>query len=141
MNKDDIVPFALLGAGLFLLGKAAKKGPRKLKDRTGEACDPKDNAPYGYECGQVVGGWELMEEKGKFLGFGPYNNRDGVDTALSRLGFSGGNLKGFQMYMSLISEWDLRKDGQLDSETIVALEEAEGLLNRDEWVPPRGNQP
>lgn len=140
MNKDDIVPVALLGVGLFLLGKAAKKGPRKLKDRTGEVCDPKESAPYGYECGQVVGGWELMEERGKLLGFGPYNNVEGIDTALLRLGFSEGNLRGFQMYMSLVSEWDLRKDGQLDRDTVVALEEAEGLLNRNEWTPPRGGE-
>ena len=138
MNKTDIVPVALLGAGLFLIGKAAKKSPRKLKDRTGETCDPKESAPYGYECGQVVGGWELMEEKGKFLGFGPYNNKAGIDAALRSLGFSDGNLRGFQMYMSLISEWDLRKDGQLDRDTVVALEEAEGLLGRGEWMPPRG---
>jgi hypothetical protein len=138
MNKDDIVPVALLGAGLFLIGKAVKKGPRKLKDRTGEPCNPKESAPYGYECGQVVGGWELMEERGKFLGFGSYNNKDGIDTALRSLGFSDGNLRGFQMYMSLISEWDLRKDGQLDRDTVVALEEAEGLLSRGEWLPPRG---
>ena len=140
MNKDDIVPVALLGAGLFLLGKAAKKGPRKLKDRTGEVCDPKGSAPYGYECGQVVGGWELMKEQGKFLGFGHYNNVEGINTALMRLGFSEGNLRGFQMYMSLVSEWDLRKDGQLDRDTVVALEEAEGLLNRGEWTPPRGGE-
>lgn len=138
MNRSDIAPIALLGAGLFLLGKAAKKSPRKLKDRTGEKCDPKESAPYGYECGQVVGGWELMEEKGKFLGFGPYNNKEGIDTALRSLGFSDGNLRGFQMYMSLVSEWDLRKDGQLDRDTVVALEEAEGLLGRNEWTPPRG---
>lgn len=140
MNKDDILPIALLGGGLFLLGKAAKKSPRKLKDRTGEVCDSKESAPYGYECGQVAGGWALMNEQEKFLGFGPYKNKEGIDTALLSLGFSEGNLQGFQMYMSLISEWDLRKDGQVDRDTIVALEDAEGLLSRDEWVPPRGNQ-
>ena len=138
MNRDDIVPLALLGLGVFALSKAAKNGPRKLKDRAGDKCDPKDTSPFGYQCGQVVGGWELRNEAEKYLGFGHYNNRPGIDAALSRVGFPGGNLMGFQMYMSSISEWELRQDGNLDKDTIIALEEAEGLLDRGEWIPPRG---
>lgn len=140
MNKDDILPIALLGGGLFLLGKAAKKSPRKLKDRTGEVCNPKNSAPYGYDCGQVAGGWALMKEQEKFLGFGPYKNKEGINTALLSLGFSEDDLSGFQIYMSLISDWELREDGQIDRETVVALEEAEAMSSRNEWVPPGGNQ-
>jgi hypothetical protein len=138
MNNDDIVPLALLGGGLLLLGMAAKKGPRKLKDRTGEKCDPKATAPYGYDCGQVMGGWELVPEKEEYIGFGHYNSRAGVDAALESLGFPNGDLAGFQRYMSAISEWDLRSDGQIDKDTLIALEEAEGLLRRDEWLAPYG---
>lgn len=138
MKSEDIVPLALLGAGLLLLGKAAKRGPRKLKDRSGEKCDPKESAPYGYECGQITGGWELRKEQEKFIGYGHYNNRAGIDEALLRLGFPDGYLKGFQVYMSAISEWELRTDGKLDSDTITALDEAEGLLDRGEWLPPGG---
>jgi hypothetical protein len=138
MNKDDILPFAIFGAGLLLLGMAAKKGPRKLKDRTGEKCDPKESAPYGYECGQVKGGWELREEQSEWIGFGLYQSRSGVDAALEKLGFPGGDLQGFQEHMSRISEWDLRTDGKVDRDTIVALEEAEGLLRRGEWFFPGG---
>jgi len=136
MNKDDILPIALLGGGLLMLGMASKKGPRKLKDRTGEKCDPKGIAPFGYECGQVVGGWELMKEKGQFLGYGHYNNQEGIDKALNSLGFHSGDIAGFQHYMSGISEWDIPASGQINKETIIALEEAEGLLRRGEWVSP-----
>jgi len=140
MTRDDLLPLALLGGGLMLLGMASKKPARKLKDRSGEECEPKESAPYGYECGQVTGGWKLVEEKPKYLGYGSYNNREGVDVAINQLGFPGGNLRGFQMYISMTSDWDLRQDGQIDKNTILALEEAEGLLGRGEWLPPRPNE-
>lgn len=141
MTSDDIVPIALLGAGVLLLSKASKRGPRKLKERKGEECNPNDPAPFGYECGQAVGGWELKEERERYLGFGHYNNRAGIDTVLSSLGYPGGNLQGFQIYMSMVSDWKLRKDGLLDPDTITALEEADEMLARGEWVPPRGELP
>lgn len=138
MTRDDLLPLALLGAGVLMLTKASKKAPRNLKDRRGEECDPKELTPYGYECGQVIGGWELKEEREKHLGFGHYNNQAGIDAALARVGFPDGNLVAFQMYMSAVSEWDLRDDGVLDEDTIIALEEAEGLMDRGEWSPPFG---
>jgi len=141
MTSDDIFPLALLGAGVLMLSKASKRGPRKLKDRKGEECNPNDSAPYGYECGQVAGGWELKEERERYLGFGHYNNRAGIDAALESLGYPGGNLQGFQIYMSMISDWDLRTDGLIGQDTITALEEAEEALARGEWVPPRGEWP
>lgn len=139
MTRDDIVPAGLLIGGLLLMAKASKKGPRSTKDRTGENCDPKEIAPFGYECGQVTGGWELREESTGWLGYGHYRNSEGVNEALMSLGFADGDLKGFQIYMSRISEWDLRKDGLVDRDTIIALDEAESLLRRDEWLfPPEG---
>ncbi len=141
MTSDDIVPLALLGVGVFMLSKASKRGPRQHKERKGDECNPNDSAPYGYECGQVAGGWELREERERYLGFGHYNNRAGIDAALASLGYPGGNLQGFQIYMSSVSDWDLRRDGLLDPDTITALEEAEGMLGRGEWVPPRGEWP
>lgn len=136
MKAEDIIPLAVLGGGIFLLNKAYKKPPRKMEDRTGEVCDPNKKPPCGYECNQVRGGWELAPEKGEWIGFGHYVNRQGVDDMLKKLGFPGGDLVGFQNYMSRISDWDLRQDGVIDKKSILALKEAEGLLRRDEWIFP-----
>ncbi len=135
---EDYGHFLLLGAGLVMLNKAGKRKPRKLEDRTGEECDPNESAPYGYECGQTRGGWELRKERGHFVGFGSYINQEGVDEALAYLGFPNGNLSGFQSYVSLAYQKDLRIDGIADRATMIALKEAEMMLGRDEWVPPRG---
>lgn len=136
MKGEDIIPLVVLGGGLFLLGKASKRPPRKIEDRTGESCDPNDIAPFGYEGAQVRGGWKPVPEKPQWLGFGHYNNRAGVDEAIHSLGFPDGDLSGFQEYMSRISEWDLREDGEVDKGTILALEEADRMLRLDEWVFP-----
>jgi len=138
IDKDDIIPLAVLGGGLFLIGMAARKPKRKLKDRTGEECDPDGIPPFGYECAQTRGGYELRKEPEKFMGFGHYRNRDGIDAALEKLGFPGGNLAGFQGYMGLVYGRGIRTDGELDSATIRALEDAEAMLARDEWAFPRG---
>lgn len=130
--------FLLLGAGVLLLGMASRKKPRKLENRSGEECDPKEDAPMGYQCGQVRGGWELRPEPEHFAGFGPYINRDAVDDALARLGFPGGNLGSFQSYMSMSYGRELRKDGVVDGDSMRALHDAEMMLVRDEWVFPRG---
>ena len=135
---EDYGHFLLLGAGLVMLNKAGKRKPRKLEDRTGEKCDPEDPAPFGYECGQIRGGWELRKEREHFVGFGSYINQEGVDEALAYLGFPNGDLSGFQSYVSLAYQKDLRTDGIADRATMIALKEAEMMLGRDEWVPPRG---
>ena len=138
--RDEYGHFVLLGAGLVMLGMASKKKPRKLEDKSGEKCDPDEEPPLGYQCGQVRGGWELRHEPEQFVGFGPYINRDAVDAALESLGFAGGNLAGFQGYMSLAYGRDLRKDGVVDGPSMKALRDAEMMLSRDEWAFPRGAQ-
>lgn len=130
--------FLLLGGGVLLLGLAAKKRPRKLEDRSGEECDPDEMSPMGYQCGQVRGGWELSHQPEVFLGFGPYLNRERVDEALASLGFHDGDLEGFQRYMSMAYDRDLRKDGSVDGPSMRALKDAEVMLSRDEWLFPRG---
>ena len=139
--RDDYAPFALMGAGLFVLGMASKRKPRKAQDRAGEPCNPDEPAPFGYQCGQAPGGWKLIEEQGHFTGFGPYINRDAVDDALLSVGFPGGNLAGFQGYTSLVYEKNLRTDGVIDRDSMFALREAEMMLSRDEWLFPRGTDP
>lgn len=134
---DDYGHFVLLGVGLAALAVASKRKPRKLEDRTGEECDPDDPPPFGYECGQVRGGWALRPEREHFVGFGPYLNRGAVDEALASLGFPGGQLADFQRYMAQVYDRDLRQDGVVDGPSMRALVEAESMLARDEWVPPR----
>ncbi len=135
---DEYGHFLLLGAGVVMLGMASKRKPRKVVDRTGEECDPKESAPFGYQCGQVRGGWTLQEEQEHFVGFGPYINEEAMLTALDAVGFPNGNLAGFQGYMSLAYESDLRRDGAVDRDSMLALRDAEQMLARDEWVFPRG---
>lgn len=138
--REEYGHFLLLGAGVVMLGMASKRKARKLEDRTGEKCDPEEDPPFGYQCGQVLGGWELQEEQGHFAGYGSYVNEQGVDTALASLGFPDGNLAGFQGYATLAYGKGLRKDGVLDGATLRALKDAEAMLARDEWVFPRGAQ-
>lgn len=127
----------LLGAGVAMIGMATKRKPRKIEDRTGEECDPEGDVPFGYQCGQVPGGWELRQEESRFHGYGPYINYESVVRALDSLGFPGGNLRGFQHYMSMAYARDLRKDGVVDGDSMRALRDAEQMLARDEWVFPR----
>lgn len=136
--SEDYGHFLILGAGLVMLGIASKrKKPRNLEDRSGEKCDPEESAPFGYQCGQVRGGWELMEEQARFIGFGPYTNRQAVDRALDSLGFPNGDLVGFQKHMSLVYAKGLRVDGEVDKETMAALKQAENMLARNEWLSPK----
>lgn len=139
--REEYGHFLLLGAGITMLALATKRKKGKLEDRSGEKCDPKEPAPVGYQCGQVRGGWELRQEEEQFVGFGPYINEEAVDEALASLGFPDGNLAGFQGYMSLVYERDLRKDGVADRDSMFALRDAENMLARDEWVFPRGVVP
>lgn len=134
---DEYGHILLLGSGLTILGIASRRRPRSLENRSGEICDPKVRPPIGYQCGQVIGGWTLQPEVEHFSGYGPYLNRQSVDAALARLGFSGGNLAGFQAYMSTVYGRDLRSDGSPDSLTMKALRDAEMMLDRDEWAFPR----
>lgn len=134
---EDYGPLFLLGAGVLMIAHANKKSPRKLVDRSGEKCAAGEEAPYGYECAQVVGGWELRPETKSFVGYGSFINRASVDSALVSLGFSYGDLEHFQNYMSMAYGWDLRKDGVVDSQSMKALREAVNMLSRDEWLPPR----
>lgn len=134
---DEYGHILLLGSGLAMLGIASRRRPRSLTNRSGESCDPKTRPPIGYQCGQIVGGWELQPEAEHFSGYGPYLNRASVDAALARLGFGDGNLAGFQRYMSMVYERNLRKDGHIDGPTMKALRDAEMMLDRDEWAFPR----
>lgn len=135
-----IVPLLMLGGGLAMLNVASKrKKPRSLKARAGEACEPDERAPHGYRCGKVNGEYELIPEKAQFFGYGPYPSRAAVDRALGDLGFPGGNIAAFQNYMSNISKWDLRRDGAIDRDTILALRHAHELLERGEWIASGGH--
>jgi len=134
---EDYGPLLLLGAGVIMISVASKKAPRKLPDLSGEKCDPKKDAPLGYECAQAIGGWELAPEIEQFVGYGPYVNRKTVDNTLAILGFEHGDLQHFQNYMSMAYGWELRKDGVVDAESMKALKEAENMSARNEWLPPR----
>ena len=136
--SDEYGHFLLLGAGVAMLVIASQRKPRKLEDRSGESCDPDESAPFGHECHQVDGDWKLRPGTRHFIGYGPYISRRNLDHALARLGFPGGNVAGFQAYMSSIYKHDVRKDGIIDGETVVAIREAEQMLDRGEWALPRG---
>ena len=137
--SDEYGPFLILGAGLVMLSLATKRKPRVHTDRSGETCVPGEDVPEGYECEWVDDGvFELRAERGNFVGYGPYPSRKAVDNALSSLGFPGANLAGFQRHMTLISTHDLRQDGVVDRDTVLALKEAEGMLERGIWTYPAG---
>lgn len=136
---NDYGHILLFGVGVLILGAASRRGPRKLEDRAGEECNPNEIAPLGYQCGQSVGKWTLQKEVGHFAGFGHYLNRENVDAALAKVGFPDGNLEGFQRYISMAYEYNLRKDGIVDGATMKALYDAELMLGRDEWIFPRGS--
>jgi len=133
---DEYGHFVLLGAGLVLLHYATRKKPRVIEEREGEPCEPGAYAPFGYDCVKVGEGYQLKAEVPKFIGYGPYPNRQAVVDALDRLGFPNENLAGFQRYMTLYSEWGLRTDGNVDRDTMLALREAELMLERNEWQFP-----
>ena len=134
---DGYGSLLLLSAGLFMIKLASKRGSREFIDRSGEVCNPDEMAPPGYQCGQTLQGWMLRHEPSHFVGFGSYLNRENIGAALNRLGFSDGNLIGFQRYMSIAYDESLRQDGFIDSGTIKALKKAEAMLDRGEWLFPR----
>jgi len=78
----------------------------------------------------------LEEEAEQFLGFGPYRSRQDVDGVLEKLGFSNGDLEGFERYMSQTTPWDLSIDGQPDKQSMLALAEAQKLYDAGRWNPP-----
>ena len=115
MSKDaDIgayVVLALGAAALLLANKRKPKHPRK--DKSGEGCDPLEEAEHGYICVAEEGDFILRPEAPKFLGFGPYPSREAVDAVLDRLGLSN-NLSEFQTFTSQTTRWSLRTDGVVD---------------------------
>ncbi len=135
--SEDYGPFLLLGAGVLMLGYAYKRGPRKSNGNVGDRCDPKDNAPFGFHCVSTRDGNVLHRDKEHFSGYGSYLNRAMVNDVLAELGFPNGNLSGFQVYMNKISEWELRTDGEVDRDSVLALEEAETMLGQNQWPKPR----
>lgn len=128
--------FLILGAGLVMLHYAMKKKPRVVDDHEGESCEPGATAPFGYDCVHTAEGYQLRAEPAKFIGYGPYPNREAVVDVLDRLGFVNEDLSGFQHYMTLRSRWGLRTDGSVDRDTMLALREAEIMLDRSEWPFP-----
>ena len=135
---EDYGHFLLLGAGVVAIAAGSQRKTRKLEKRAGEECDPNNPPPSGYQCGQIPGGWELMEESGHFTGFGSYINAEAVTDALESLGFPNGDLAGYQAYFSLVYEGELRRDGIVDKDSLVALKEGENMLAREEWSFPNG---
>ena len=135
--REDYGPFLLLGAGLVMLGYAYKRSPRESEGEVGEKCDPDEDAPLGFHCTPTRDGNVLHRDKEYFSGYGSYLNRAMVNDVLAELGFPSGDLKGFQVYMNKISEWELRTDGGVDRDSMVALEEAEVMLGHNQWPKPR----
>lgn len=137
MDSDDIGAYLVLFAGAGLLYAASRKKPKpKRKSRKGEECDPLEKSPHGYICVTDEDGFTLDEEAEKFLGFGPYASLSAVEEMLQNLGFPGGDLAGFQRYVSETSQWDLRTDGEIDKQTMLALADAEKLYDAGRWKPP-----
>jgi hypothetical protein len=138
MSEDgDIGALALLALGvgaLFLANKRRPKPPRK--DRSGEECDPLEEAD-GYICVAEDGDFILRPEAPKFLGFGLYPSREVVNSVLARLGFSD-DLSDFQTFTSQTTRWSLRIDGIVDADTMSALKEAEELLEAGKWHKRNG---
>lgn len=134
--RSDYGPLLALGAGVLLLGMASKRKPRQLEDRAGEACEPGEHAPVGYECGQGDDGWKLREEQSKFTGYGPYINQGSMDEALRAVGFPNGDLLGFQQHANNVHGQDIRTDGAIDRATMLFLREAEMMVARGEWIFP-----
>ena len=134
MSKDgDIGALLVLALGigaLVLASKKKSKPPRK--DRSGEVCDPLEEAEHGYICVAEDGDFILRPEASKFLGFGPYPNRETVNNVLARLGFSS-SLSDFQTFISQTTKWSLRTDGVVDADTMYALQESEELLEAGKW--------
>jgi hypothetical protein len=138
--REDYGPFLLLGAGIVMLSYAYKRGPRKIKGKVGDRCNPEEDAPPGFHCAPSRNGYILQRDKEYFIGYGSYLNRPMVNDVLAELGFSGGNLSAFQTYMNKISEWELPTDGQVDRDSMLALEEAETMLEQGQWPKPRWEQ-
>ena len=120
----------------LLYAATRKKERPKRKSRKGQACDPLQKPPHGYMCVAEGEGFVLEEEAEKFIGFGPYSSRQEVDHVLEKLGFSGGDLEGFERYMSQTTPWDLQIDGEPDKQSMLALAEAERLYDAGRWTPP-----
>lgn len=135
--RDDMLPYLALAGGLLALHLASKKKPReKAPDRAGETCNPEVESPHGYAC--ATDGKEFVLERNAqhFIGYSPYINRDQVDTVLGKLGFPGGDIESFQVYMTQTSKYTLRQDGHADPETMKALKYAEGQLTAGKWRQP-----
>lgn len=131
-NTDDIGAYVVLAFGAGILWMASKPKPRpKRKDHDGEVCDPLEDPPDGYICVAEDGDFVLRREALKFLGFGPYPNRDAVDSVLKRLGMQ--DLAEFQTFMSQTTRWSLRTDGVVDANSMKALKGAEELLEAGKW--------
>lgn len=132
MDKEDLLSLGILAGGLYLISRASS--PPKKERMTGKECDPEKPAPYGYRCAMDVGGksWSFTDDPEDFLGYGHYNNEEGLNRVVSSLGFS--SLKEFQSYASDNLGIPLNEDGILDSETMKALSDAEDALRRGEWV-------
>lgn len=136
-TKDDIAPYLLLAGGLTALYFATKKKPREAADdRSGEKCNPEEGTPHGYAC--MTNGNEFVLERNAshFIGYSPYVNRKQVDDVLGRLGFPGGDLRNFQIYMTQTSPYTLRQDGDADPQTMKALRYAEDLHSSGKWKAP-----
>ena len=133
---SDYGPLLALGAGVVLLGMASKRKPRRLEDRSGEACDPDGVTPFGYQCGQNGDDWELQEERNRFTGYGPYINQSAMDQALEVVGFPNGDLLGFQQHSNDVHGQDVPVAGAIDRASMLFLREAEMMLARGEWIFP-----
>ena len=131
-QNGDIGAFVVLALGVGALILASKKKPKPPReDRSGQGCDPLEEAD-GYICVSEEGDFILRPEAPKFLGFGPYPNREAVNEVLARLGFSN-DLSEFQTFTSQTTRWNLRIDGVVDADTMRALEGAEELLEVGRW--------
>lgn len=134
---DDIAPYLVLAGGLFALHLANKRKPREPgPDRAGEKCDPSGDAPHGYVCATDGKEFVLERPAQRFIGYSPYLNREQVDAALARLGFPGGDIKAFQIYMTQTSRHTLDEDGHPSPETMRALKYAEDRLHAGKWIHP-----
>lgn len=136
-DRGDIVPYLVLAGGLIALRMATKKKPReKTPDRSGEKCEPDSESPVGYVCSTDGKEFVLHPEAGRYIGYSPYINREQVDSVLEKLGFPGGDIEAFQIYMTQTSKYTLRQDGHPDPETMKALRHAENQLHASKWKQP-----
>jgi len=133
-NLKSVAPFALLIFGVGALYLANHQKPKKKQvDRTGEICDPMGKVPLGYQCVSDGRHFKLYPEGKNRLGYSPFADKKDVDDTIEQLGFYNGDVKEFQTFMSQTTKWNLRTDGFIDKETLLALQDAKDLKKQGVW--------